>query len=300
MKKVAAIDMGSNAIRLGLATIKSVDDYYVLDRIRTPIRLGAEAFSTGFFSEDTIENVVNCFDSFKHRMEMDGVEKLRTVATSAFRNASNSVELANAVSKSSGINIEVIEGAVEAEMIRTAVATKLSLEGKDWLLIDIGGGSVELSIFIKGEFKDSISLPLGTVRLMQNLKWGRDFNELIDEYAPSMDRFFGQYEKVVKHFRVIGTGGNFRRLLKLKRRILPRGRGDRIYPDEIMPILKILERESLEQRMLKFNLKVDAADVILPALYLINNILCRTRVKKIYTPEVGLIDSLFIEMSRNL
>jgi exopolyphosphatase/guanosine-5'-triphosphate,3'-diphosphate pyrophosphatase len=298
MKKVAAIDMGSNAIRLALATIKGNEDYFIFDRVRTPLRLGTEAFSTGIFSKETIQKMVSTFKEYKKRMDIDGVEEHRIVATSAFRNGSNSKELSDLVFKESGLLIEQIEGTVEAEMIRKAVSTKLSLEGKDWLLIDIGGGSVELSIFIKGIYMESISLPLGTVRLMQNINEGNDFNELINEYGPSMNRLLEKYTAEVKHFRVIGTGGNFRRLLKLKRRILPRGRGDRIYPDEIIPLLKIVEREDISQRMKKFNLREDAADVIIPALYLIDNIISRTKVKKIYTPDVGLIDSLFIEMSK--
>lgn len=297
MKKVAAIDIGSNAIRLGLATINGRDDYFIVDRVRTPIRLGEEAFTTGHFSENTFSRVSDCFIQYKRRMELDGVNLCRAVATSAFRNANNAAELAKKVHTETGILIEMIEGNLEAGLIRNAISTKLTLEAKDWLLIDIGGGSVEISVFIKGKFEDSMSLPLGTVRLMKNLQRENTFDELINEFSFHLDEFFEKYNQVVKHFRVIGTGGNFRRLLKLKRRILPQGRGDRIYPDEIIPILNILEKEDIEQRMIRFNLRVDAADVIIPALYLIHNIISRTRVKKIYTPDIGLLDGLFIEMS---
>lgn len=298
MKKVAAIDMGSNAIRLGLATIKGKNDYFIFDRVRTSLRLGTEAFSIGEFSENTFQKVCDTFKEYKRRIEVDGVENYRVVATSAFRNGKNANELSSLVLEETGLKIEIIEGQVEAEMIRNAVSTKLSLEGKDWLLIDIGGGSVELSIFIKGAFMESISLPLGTVRLINNLKFSDDFDELINEYGPSINRLFEKYNSEVKHFRVVGTGGNFRRLLKLKRKILPDGRGDRIYPDELPLILNTLEKMNIDQRILQYNLRRDAADVIIPALYLIKNIIARTKVKKIYTPEVGLIDALFLEMSK--
>ena len=291
MKKIAAFDIGSNAIRAAVGLWDGKKIIEITHRFNIPIRLGAEVFSTGEFSPATISKVADNFLELKTLIDKEAVEEIRAVATSAYRNAGNATHLQEMVLKKSGILIESITGAREAQMLRDALGVKMDLS-KNYLLFDIGGGSIELSILKDGNLLAEKSFPLGTVRLLDFSS--KNFN--VD--TKPLSKFF-KHAAGIKKMEMIGTGGNFKSLLKLKKKIIKGKNADFVLPLEVPLILRELQALSYSERMEKFNLRPNRADVIVPALLLIEMVLklC-PQVSKIYAPDVGLIHGVLLSMAQ--
>lgn len=304
MEHIASFDIGSNAIRMATASLDKDGLLVIRERIRKPLRLGTEAFSNGTFSENTIEEAVRVFCEFRKILDHHGIQKWRAVATSAFRNAANREVLRERVLKESGIFIEEINGTEEAYLIRKAIQTQIDLHKKNYLLFDIGGGSAELTFLEKGELKGSISLPMGTVRLLQIAKDASEsgmeadeaFNTYLSEVSPLIEEFARQFSPQVRPIRVVGTGGNFRRLSRLRKKVLGKSSVRYILPDEVAQIREIIEDTPFLKRMKKFGLRHDRADVIVPAIYIIEKVMGIIPVKKIIAPDIGLVHGILFEM----
>ncbi len=289
MKKIAVIDIGSNAVRLAIAECEG-SSLVITKKLRAPLRLGTEAFDQGVFSARTIKQAVKIFEDFSYAIEHEHVGVVKTVATSAFRDTKNSEELAKAVKKKCGLQIEAIDGTLEATLVRQAINTKLDLKGKSALMMDIGGGSMELSILHKGVLKGAKSFDVGTVRLLQQGP------ELLKNREAEIEAFIREHADKIDLTRMIGTGGNFRAMLKLKKRITKLQKVDFVTQTELRDLYTILENTSYLKRIKKYGMRPDRADVIMPAIELVLMVGKKVPFKRIYAPNVGLIHGVLIDL----
>jgi exopolyphosphatase/guanosine-5'-triphosphate,3'-diphosphate pyrophosphatase len=302
MEKLGAFDIGSNAVRLAIGSLGIDGVLDIQKRIRIPLRLGTEAFSTGHFSQFTISQAIHEFSDLKKILEHEGVTRYRAVATSAFRNGDNSPELAKQVFAATGITIEVIDGEEEARLIRKAIQTKIDLSLKDYLLFDIGGGSAELTYLKKGVSQGAISLPMGTVRLLELGKDNpesqeRAYLDYLGGLKPKILAFSKEVGMKGRPIRVVGTGGNFKRLSRLRKKILGMNSVRYIMPDEIAEIREVIEETPYLSRMKKFGLRADRADVIVPAIYIIESVMSIIPMKKIIAPDIGLVHGVLFGLA---
>jgi exopolyphosphatase/guanosine-5'-triphosphate,3'-diphosphate pyrophosphatase len=302
MEKLAAIDIGSNAVRLAIAELDAHGRLTIKRKERVPVRLGTEAFGRKSFSDFTIENVAKTFASLQKILVHEHVTRYLAVATSAYREATNCEELGQAIFKECGLHITPISGEREALLIREAVESKIDLSSKDFLLIDIGGGSMELSLIQRGKVVAAQSFPLGTVRVLEATKNAVDpdlaLNQLLNKHRSVIASFFTENLKSMKELRVVGTGGNFRRMLKLKRKLIGQKNADFFSPQELVAMMSELESVPLLKRIKKYNLRADRADVIIPAMKIAMMVLEGLEVKKIFAPDIGLVQGVLFLLAQ--
>jgi len=300
-RHIAAIDIGSNAIRLAIAKV-SKKDFDIVKRVRVPIRLGAEAFGQKkTFSEKTMNEMVQAAYKFSSLMNEHSVQSYKAYATSAFRDAKNSSELALQIKSKTGLIVEKISGDIEADYILKSILSSYDLsDDQDYILCDLGGGSFELSHVKKGKILGSKSFDWGTVRLMSYIeevkndhkKIGDVLKEMKNDVSLFLDKSLGDCKSV----QIIGTGGNFRRFLKLRNMIFSKQK-NYVKPSELSYIRKVLEGLTYEQRKEDFSLRADRADVIVPALTIVDTLLEVIPTKKVYAPNVGLVNGILISLA---
>jgi exopolyphosphatase / guanosine-5'-triphosphate,3'-diphosphate pyrophosphatase len=307
MQKIAAIDAGSNAIRLIVGEVKENGQVEPIENIRLPVRLGQDAFTTGFLREETIQQGVDAFLHFRRVADDFGVTKIRAIATSALRETSNSHILLDRIQQTSDIEIEIINGEEEARLIHLAVESAIELGNKRAVLIDIGGGSVEVTISENKKIISTESYNMGTVRLLKKLNGEerptaskRPFSLLVREYAEAARRRIDREIGKEKIHLCIGTGGNVEEMGKLRQRLFKKSSDNVITLSELQDLIEELSGMSVKERIRKLNLKPDRADVILPAAVVLQLIANEARVKEIQIPNVGLKDGLLIEMAEEL
>ena len=290
LKKFAAIDVGSNAIRVLISNvIESKEGVYFQKNalVRAPIRLGEDSFTLGEISKKNIKRMVKAMRAFKLLMKVHGVSYYQAFATSALREANNSIEVIDHVKKKAGIKIEIIDGRKEAEVISYSKLSEFLNSQKTFLFVDVGGGSTEFTIINEGKRISSKSFKIGTVRLI---------NDLVDDRV--WKAIQGWIEKNAKPYRkitLIGSGGNINKLFKLSN--IKEGK-----PLSLIKLNQIyLELESLtyEERLLKFELNPDRADVIIPAAKIYLKSLEWSGGQKIYVPKFGLSDGMIKYMYKN-
>lgn len=300
-RRIAAIDMGSNAIRLAIAEVKK-NNFEILTRVRVPIRLGAEAFGPKeSFSKETIEKTITAAHQFAHLMEEHNVDEYKAFATSAFRDAKNSHLLAEGIKNKTGLKIERMSGDKEAQYILRSILASYDLtDDRDYVLCDLGGGSFELSHIKKGKILGSQSFDWGTVRLMKYMdKVGHDKKEIetvLKRMQEDVLTFLNKNLKEAKSCNLIGTGGNFRRFLKVRNSIFAKQK-NYLKTNELGYIKKVLEGLTYEQRMEDFSLRADRADVIIPALKIVDSLVEVIPTKKIYAPNVGLVNGILLSLA---
>jgi exopolyphosphatase/guanosine-5'-triphosphate,3'-diphosphate pyrophosphatase len=300
MERLAAVDIGSNAIRLVIGQIDDHGDVSVLKKFREPVRLGEDVFSKGEISEKTREKALTAFIRFRNRIKEGQIKHVRAVATSALREAKNRDEFIASVKKASGISIEVIDGLEEGRLIYSAVSHRVNLNDKVALLIDIGGGSVELTVVDHGTRKATQSFKMGTVRILQLIQ-KRGLKEgsarlVIDELmAPAREFIAKQTEKF--HIDIaVGTGGNFETLGKLRVALLHKNSIFSMSSTEISDLAAHLETMSVKERIQFLRLRPDRADVIVPAAHLTRVLMEAAQTDVLVIPYVGLRDGLLTEM----
>ena len=290
LKKFAAIDVGSNAIRVLISNIiESKEGVYFQKNalVRAPIRLGEDSFTLGEISKKNIKRMVKAMRAFRLLMKVHGVSHYQAFATSALREANNSIEVIDHVKKKAGIKIEIIDGRKEAEVISYSKLSEFLNSQKTFLFVDVGGGSTEFTIINEGKRISSKSFKIGTVRLI---------NDLVDDRV--WKAIQGWIEKNAKPYRkitLIGSGGNINKLFKLSN--IKEGK-----PLSLIKLNQIyLELESLtyEERLLKFELNPDRADVIIPAAKIYLKSLEWSGGQKIYVPKFGLTDGMIKYMYKN-
>jgi len=304
MLKISAIDVGSNAMRMVVGEVDEAWRVSTIENVRLPVRLGQDVFSKGYLEEKTIQQTEEAFLRFKHVAESFDIHHLRAVATSAAREAANSDLLLDRVFRTSGIQIEIISGDEEARLIHSAVAHVLDLKNKRTLLIDIGGGSIEVTISTGRNIISTDSYNLGTVRLLEKLngknKSTHPFGKLVREYAEAaryrIERDLG-YEKIQI---CAGTGGNVEEIGRLRQKLF-KAESDRFVTlEELEELIERLDRMSYEERMQKLKLRPDRADVILPASIVLHLIASEAGVKQIAIPNVGLKDGILLDIAEDL
>ena len=284
--KFGAIDIGSNAVRLLIARVgegeggrKSVDK---LSFYRVPVRLGADVFSDGAISDEKVKHLVKTMKAFWYLMDVHGVEWFHAYATSAMREASNVKSVIKKVKKAANINIEPISGDREAELIFDNFAQATMDEHKDYLYIDGGGGSTELTLIRKGRRVKSKSFQLGTVRELA----GRTPD---GEWA-AVEAYVTKLKAEDRALYAIGTGGNANRLQRLA--LTPRE--EAITEGKLRKVTTDLERLSVKERRRQYHLKPDRADVIVPAANIYLKIMALAGASHMLVPKVGLVDGMIL------
>lgn len=303
MLKISAIDVGSNAMRMVVGDVDEKWQVNILENIRLPVRLGGDVFSKGCLEKKTIQQAEEAFLRFKHVAEIHNVHHLRTVATSAVREAANRDVLIDRIYRISGIELDVISGEEEAHLIHQAVVHELKLNDKRTLLIDIGGGSVEVTISNGQSIVSTESYNLGTVRLLEKLgdkNSSHTFGKLVREYAEAaryrIERDIGD-EKIQV---CAGTGGNVEEIGRLRQKLF-KGESNRLVTlPELEKLIERLSDMSYAERMRKLGLHPDRADVILPASIVLHLLAREAGVKQIAIPNVGLKEGILLDLAEEL
>jgi len=310
MPNLAAIDVGSNAIRLSIASVDGERKLSSLDNLREPVRLGLDVFAKGMITDSTLEQALDAFTKFKESIDRNGVNWSKAVATSALREATNRDMFIDSVSQRCGIDIVVIEPEEEARLIHLAIASKINLKNKTAMLIDIGGGSTEVTLTSDDSIVSTESYRMGAVRLLQLLSTGvsskekrngeREFNQLVKEYVESTQRRL-KLEIGNKKINVcVGTGGNIETLGSLRKELLGKERETSIQMDELDTIVKRLQTLSFEERIQQLKMRPDRADVIVPASIILQQIAKVANVDEILIPKVGLKEGILADMVLDL
>jgi exopolyphosphatase/guanosine-5'-triphosphate,3'-diphosphate pyrophosphatase len=300
MRTLAAIDVGANAIRLAVATVDGNGRITVIERVREPVRLGTDVFASGIVTEVALERVTEAFVRLRALIDRHGATQVRAVGTSALREASNQELVVDRVFQASGIDVEVVGADEEARLIFLGVASKVDLKGRRAVLIDIGGGSVEITLVADGRLLSTRSFKLGAVRLLQVLeenKYGqRQFSRLVDEYVGAIDKLLRQ-EMGDGVDLCIGTGGNIESLADLCQAMSRENRGGRFTAGDLDAALKRLQALTVPERIQQLGLRPDRADVIVPAAIVLQHLVKLSGVETVTVPDVGLREGLLADMA---
>jgi exopolyphosphatase/guanosine-5'-triphosphate,3'-diphosphate pyrophosphatase len=304
MSQIAAIDIGSNAIRLVIGDLDLHGEVHITKKFREPVRLGQDVFSTGILSKKTIALGVECFSHFRRIIEQNNVTHMRAIATSALREAKNRDEFIQAIKEQTGINIVCIDGVEEARLIGRAIDQKVKLRNRNAIIIDIGGGSVEVIISIDGQVRAMDSFKIGTVRLLQlmnerNLK-EKNLQALLNEKMQDVRKFVLNTVKTDHIDLCIGTGGNFETLGKLRVALLNKTSIYSMSAHELEELQAHLIGMSVKERIQFLRIKADRADVIVPAALIGLTIMNYVGCELLSVPFVGLRDGVLLELSESL
>ena len=281
---LAAIDIGSNAARLLITEVvideKGFTQFNKLNLIRVPLRLGFDVFDTGSISKQKRAMMMQTMKAFQHLINAYEVKHTIACATSAMRDAKNATDIIRKVKLETGIKIEIISGDFEAQIVyENHFAEKLDNE-HSYLYIDVGGGSTEISFFTTDLLIFKKSFNIGTIRLLKNMVTTEEWDELKETI-----RLFTKNQKEVI---AIGSGGNINKVFSLSKR-----KEDKpLSLEALRDYYKELSAVGVEERMIKYNLRQDRADVIVPALEIYTNVMRWADAAEIYVPKIGLADGL--------
>ena len=286
-KSYGAIDIGSNAVRLLIKKVSrkestGEDKFSKILLLRVPLRLGFDVFEKGEISPVKEERMRRLMKAYRHLMKIYEVESFRACATSAMRDAKNGKAIIKKIRKTTGINIEIIDGQEEAQMIYNNHVECREDQNGNYMYVDVGGGSTEINLLIDGKLVYSKSFNIGTVRILTGGVTEAAWHQMRDE--------IGRVTKDHAEINIIGSGGNSNILYRLiekkdkKRKRIPIASLQNMYDK-----LKVLTPEA---RMETFNLKPDRADVIVPASEIFLCIAEVIHANYIYVPEIGLSDGI--------
>ncbi len=290
--RYAAIDIGSNAVRLLIADVVNNAGRLSFKKntlLRVPLRLGDDAFIHQFISEEKSDELQKTMFSFALLMDVYQVDDYMACATSAMREAKNGPELVKKIKKTSNIDIQIVEGQTEANIIYSSHIERLLDPKKNYLYIDVGGGSTELSVFASGNLMASKSFNIGTIRILDH--------KVKPETWVDAKNWLKSVTKNLTDIGAIGTGGNINKLYRLAKV----KDGDPLSTKKLNDLYKYLSAFTYEQRINELGLRPDRADVILPACEIYSNIFKWTGIKKTYVPSVGMVDGIIqLLMEKNL
>ncbi len=281
--RYAAIDIGSNAVRLLIADVienNSSISFKKNTLIRVPLRLGDDAFLDHRLSDRKAADLVKTMQAFRNLMDVYKVVDYMAYATSAMREAKNGEEIVQRIKNEANIDLEIVHGQKEAGMIYASHIEQSIDKSKNYLYIDVGGGSTELSLFSAGELWASKSFNIGTIRMLDN----QDKEETWEE----MKDFIRENTRQFKTISGIGTGGNINKLYKLseEKDKAPLSFG------KLKALYTYLNSFSLKDRINVLGLNQDRADVIIPACEIYMTVMKCANIKNIYVPTVGLVDGI--------
>lgn len=281
--RYAAIDIGSNAVRLLIADIIDNDGVISFKKntlIRVPLRLGDNAFLDHFISDKKTEELLKTMQAFKNLMDVYKVTDYMACATSALREAENGQDLVKRIKEFTDIDLEIIQGQREAHIIYSSHIEQTLDRKKNYLYIDVGGGSTELSIFADGEMLASKSFNLGTIRILDNQDKDETWEELREWIKVETKNF--------KAIAGIGTGGNINKLFRLSEE----KDGMPLTYVKLKTLFGYLSSFSLKDRINILGLNQDRADVIIPASEIFLTVMKWASIKHIFVPKVGMVDGI--------
>ncbi len=281
---LASIDIGSNAARLLITEViqdeKNNPVFNKLNLIRVPLRLGFDVFEYGTIPKAKIGMMLQTMKAFKHLMNAYEVKHVMACATSAMRDAKNSVDIIRKVKLETDISIEVISGDMEAGIVFENHIAETLDKDHSYMYIDVGGGSTELSFFSNGTLIYKESFNIGTIRLLQD--------KVNDKTWEVMKEIIKTVTKGQKEVMAIGSGGNINKIFSLSKR----KEGKPLGLELLKEYHKELGSVNLEDRMRLYNLRPDRADVIVPALLIYINAMRWAGANEMYVPKIGLVDGL--------
>lgn len=282
--KLAAIDIGSNAARLLITEVieelEGKPIYKKLNLLRVPLRLGFDVFEDGYITSEKVDMMIQTLKAFRHLLNAYQVDAIKACATSAMREAKNAKDVLKKIEKETGLDIEVISGDMEANLVyENHIAENLDKD-HSYLYIDVGGGSTELSFFSNGILIFNKSFNIGTIRLLKKTVKESLWDEMKEAIKAATK---GQKETVA-----IGSGGNINKIFSLSKR----KEGKPISIEVLKDYYHELDAVSIEDRIAIYNLREDRADVIVPALLIYINAMRWAGAKEIYVPKIGLADGL--------
>lgn len=284
IKKYAAIDIGSNAVRLLISNIIEEEGKPVQFKknslVRVPIRLGADVFLKNKISKENTQRILDTMLAFRLLMKSHKVVKYKACATSAMRESENGKKVVERVLKESGISIDIIGGEEEAAIIAATDLNKFIDPNKTYLYVDVGGGSTEFTVIDQGNQVASKSFKIGTVRLLNDRVKQESWKEL-EQWIKDKT---GKYEKI----NVLGSGGNINKIFKLSGKSM----GKPLTFFYLTSYYNILQSYSYEERITVLDLNQDRADVIIPAMRIYLSAMKWSRSKHIYVPKIGLADGI--------
>jgi len=284
IKKYAAIDIGSNAMRLLIANVIEEENkptqFNKSHLIRVPIRLGQDAFTVGEISEESAERMVKAMKAFKLLMDVYQVEQYAACATSAMREAYNGKDLVEEIAKKTGINIDIIEGKTEAAIIANSDLESFIKNDGHYLYVDVGGGSTEFTLFSDGKQIVSKSFKNGTVRLLNNM--------VTESVWLEIEKWIKTHTADLSNVEIIGSGGNINKIFKMSGKTNDKP----LTQTYLVQRFKYLNSLSYEERIYTLGLNTDRADVIIPAIKIYVNAMKWSNAKHIYVPKIGLSDGI--------
>ena len=282
----AAIDIGSNAVRL---LIKSIDREAVQEKkikkvmmLRVPLRLGFDVFSIGELSEKKADKLRRLMKAFRQLMKIYDVDDYRACATSAMRDARNGRTIIKKIEKDTGIRIEIIDGQEEARMIYNNHIECMEDRLGNYMYVDVGGGSTEINLLTNGELVWSVSYNIGTVRMLSNAVKEGTWQQMEEELM--------KVTEGVAAINIIGSGGNINKLFRLADK--KDKKLQRLPVSSLQTVYDVLKPLTPEERVEAFSLKQDRADVIVPAAEIFLTIAEVVHAEYIYVPVIGLSDGI--------
>lgn len=285
--KFGAIDIGTNAARLLIGEVEEEEGKHYIKKIsytRIPLRLGLEVFENGKISKLKIEEFTKSVKAFKLISDVFQVEELRACATSAMREAENGKEIQKKIKKDTGVDIEIINGAEEAKLILSTFYLLEEDTKSPFVVIDVGGGSTEVSIFKKGEKVASRSFPVGTIRMLKE--------KVKSNLWKNMDDWIEKNFKKNTEYITFATGGNINKIHKM----LGKKSNEPIPLEEFTTLHEDLAKLSVKKRVSEYKLRPDRADVIVPAFEIYEYIFSRINTNEVYVPKIGLSDGMIYNL----
>lgn len=282
--KYGAVDIGSNAIRLLIASVIEQEGKPTIFKktslVRVPIRLGSDVFLKGAISEENEKRMLDAMQAFTLLLKTHNVTKFRACATSAMREASNGIAIAKRVKKETGLNIEIIDGNDEAAIIASTDLTSLIQDNKVFLYVDVGGGSTEFTVFANGKTVASRSFKLGTVRLLKDIV-EKDMWETVKAWIKENTFSYNKVE-------LIGSGGNINHVYKMSGVKL----GRPLSYFYLANYYENIQNMNYEERITDLGMNPDRADVIVPAIRIYLSAMKWSKAKNVFVPKIGLADGI--------
>ncbi len=288
--KFAAIDIGSNAVRLLLTNViedEKKTSFRKSSLIRMPVRLGEDSFNTGVITERRIEKLSKTMLAFKYLMEVEDVVAYRACATSAMREASNGKEVVKRIKKETGIEIEIIDGKEEAEIIYSNQIVEMIDDLNPYLYVDVGGGSTEISLFLEKKRVATQSFDIGTIRILNDKVGKKDYKKMKD--------WIKDLEFNGKEVKLIGSGGNINKIYKTS----AKKEGEPLLYGELVEINKFLNFYTIEERIKVLGMNPDRADVIIPASEIFLKIMKWSDATQIIVPTIGVSDGIVRQLYKD-
>jgi exopolyphosphatase/guanosine-5'-triphosphate,3'-diphosphate pyrophosphatase len=281
--KFAAVDIGSNAVRLLLSGVFEDGDsptFRKMSLVRMPIRLGDDAFTQKLISENKVTQLVKTMVGFNHLIDSFQPMGFMACATSAMREAENGLQIREQILNESGIDVEIINGKKEAQIIFENKSSDMFGGNNAYLYADIGGGSTEITLFSEGRIITSESFNIGTIRILEGL--------VTKAYWKKMKQWLKNCTAPYSSIAAIGSGGNINKVFRLANAKT----GKPLSDNKMMKVRRFLKYFTIEQRIRELGLRPDRADVIIPALDIYLKIMKWSGIRRIYVPQIGLADGI--------